>query len=80
MEHEIRTTKEGVVSLIHDDVEDPSSDLFVHIRREQWLKEKSVQLPQFVEMKLYHQLVERAINLKMASDVAMLVGAELNEY
>ncbi|XP_060733193.1 Fanconi anemia group B protein [Tachysurus vachellii] len=80
MEHEIRTTKEGVVALIHGGVEDPSSDLFVHISREQWLKEQSVQLPQFVEIKRYHQLVERAINLKMASDVAMLLGAELNEY
>lgn len=80
MEHEIRTVKEGVVDLIHGGVEDQGSGLSVHISREQWLKEQSDQLHPLVEVKLYHQLVERAIDLEMASDVAMLMEAVLNQY
>ncbi|KAK3569152.1 hypothetical protein QTP86_025431 [Hemibagrus guttatus] len=80
MEHEIRTIKEGVVDLIHGGVEYPSSGISVHISREQWLKEQRDQLHPLVEVKLYHRLVERTINLEMASDVAMLMEVELNEY
>lgn len=80
MEHEIRTIKEGVAGLIRGGAEGPSSDLIVHISREQWLKERSDQLRPLVEIKLYHRMMERAINLKMESDVATLVEAELNKY
>lgn len=80
MEHEIRTIKEGVADLIRGGAEGPSSDLIVHISREQWLKERSDQLRPLVEIKLYHRMMERAINLKMESDVATLVEAELNKY
>lgn len=80
MEHEIRMIKEGVADLIHGRVEEPNHDLIVHISREQWLKERSDQLHPLVEVKRYHQMVEKAINLKMTSDISMLVEAELNEY
>ncbi|KAB5576660.1 hypothetical protein PHYPO_G00200250 [Pangasianodon hypophthalmus] len=80
MEHEIRAVKEGVADLIHGRAEEPSSDLIIHISREQWLKERSDQLRPLVDVKLYHRMVERAMDVKMASDVATLMEAELNEY
>lgn len=80
MEHEIRFIKEGVAELIQGGAEEQSSDPLAHISREQWLKDKSDRLRPLVQGKLYHGMVERAINLKMASDVATLVEAELNEY
>ncbi|KAF4087400.1 hypothetical protein AMELA_G00095280 [Ameiurus melas] len=79
LEHEIRTIKEGVADLIRGGAEEPSSGLIVHVSREQWLKERSDQLRPLVEIKLYHRMMERAINLKMESDVATLVEAEFNE-
>lgn len=78
MEHEISTLKEGVANLIHGRVKNWSSDLLAPVSREQWLKEKSEQLCPLVEVELYRQLVERVSNLKVASDVSMLVEAELN--
>lgn len=80
LEHEILTMKKGVAELIHGGAEEPSRDLGVHISREQWLKKRSDQLHPLVQVKLYHRMVERAINLQMASDVATLVEAEFNEY
>lgn len=80
MEQEIHAIKEGVAELIHGGAEGPRRDLIVHISREQWLKERRDQLRPLVEVTLYHQMVKRALNHKMASDVATLVEAELNKY
>ncbi|KAI5628614.1 Fanconi anemia group B protein [Silurus asotus] len=79
MAHEICAIKEGVNDLIGGGAEELSNDFNVHFSREQWLKEKSGQLRPLVEEKLYRGMVERAIGLQMASDVAMLVEAELND-
>ncbi|KAF7709949.1 hypothetical protein HF521_016799 [Silurus meridionalis] len=79
MAHEIRAIKEGVSDLIRGGAEELSNDFNVHFSREQWLKEKSGQLRPLVEEKLYRGMVERAIGLQMASDVAMLMEAELND-
>ncbi|KAI5107578.1 Fanconi anemia group B protein, partial [Silurus meridionalis] len=73
MAHEIRAIKEGVSDLIRGGAEELSNDFNVHFSREQWLKEKSGQLRPLVEEKLYRGMVERAIGLQMASDVAMLM-------
>lgn len=70
--------KEGVAELIHGGVKEPSEVLGAHVRPERWLKERSAQLRPLVEVKRYQRMVERAIDLKMASDVAVLVEAELN--
>ncbi|KAM9486129.1 Fanconi anemia group B protein [Clarias gariepinus] len=78
MEHEILMIKEGVAELIHGGVKEPSEVLGAHVRPERWLKERSAQLRPLVEGKRYQRMVERAIDLKMASDVAVLVEAELN--
>ncbi|KAF5892066.1 Fanconi anemia group B protein [Clarias magur] len=77
MEHEILTIKEGVAELIHSDPKEPS-ELHVHVHPEQWLNERSAQLRPPVEVKRYQKMVERAIDLKMTSDVAVLMEAELN--
>ncbi|TTK00923.1 Fanconi anemia group B protein [Bagarius yarrelli] len=73
LDHEICMIKESMAVLTNSRAEDLRSYPIVQINREQWLKEKLDQLCPLVEVKLYRQMVKKAISLKMISDVAMLV-------